>query len=86
MEKLFPKPTKYEIINYTELASNAYDIISEMEIDANANRKNCLNNKEMKKQLKLLFFFLILIIFKLLNLSYLNNIKLSSINIIYIFE
>jgi hypothetical protein len=74
MENLFPEPTKYEIINYTELASNAYDIISEMEIDANVNRKNCLNNtrnnKEMKKQLKLLFFFLIVIIFKLLKLSY----------------
>ena len=85
MENLFPEPTKYEIINYTELPSNAYDIISEMEIDVNANRENCMNNtrnnkkmkrelERLKKQLKLLLFFLILIIFKLLNLIYLNNI------------
>ena len=74
MENLFPKPTKYELFNYTELPSIAFDIISEMEKNTNENREN---NKEMKRELEspkkklesLLLFFLILMILKLLNLN-----------------
>jgi hypothetical protein len=89
MENLFPEPTKYEIINYTEFPSIAYDTIYEMEKDVNANRDNCSsnrNNKGIKRELErlkkqsklLLLFLLILIIFKLLNLNNLNNINILS--------
>ena len=78
MENLFPEPTKYEIINYTELSSNAYDIISEMEIDVRNNKEIKRELERLKKQLKLLLFFLFLIIFKLLNISNLNNINIVS--------
>lgn len=55
MEHLFPEPTKYEIYNYTELPSIAYDIISEMEKEIKENRnKNSKTLKEMKKELEIL--------------------------------
>ena len=85
MEKLFPEPTKYELINYSELPSVGYDIISQMEKKRVKCLNNIKNNKKMKKQLeslkkqsKLLLFFIILVIFKLLNLSNLNYINIAS--------
>ena len=68
MENLFPEPTKYELINHTELPSIAYNVISEMDkkiIKNNEVMKNDL--KRLKKQLKLLLIFIILFILKLLN-------------------
>ena len=77
MEKLFPEPTKYELINYSELPSVGYDIISQMEKKRVKCLNNIKNNKKMKKKLesikkqsKLLLFFIILVIFKLLNLIF----------------
>ena len=55
MEYLFPEPTKYEIYNYTELPSIAYEIISEMEKEINENRnKYGKKFKEMKKEIEIL--------------------------------
>ena len=74
MEYLFPEPTKYEIFNYTELPSIAYDVISEMEKEKNENmkkfkemEKELKNLKKLKKQLKLLLIFVILVLFKFFN-------------------
>lgn len=85
MEKLFPEPTKYELINYSELPSVGYDIISQIEKKRVKCLNNIKNNKKMKKQLeslkkqsKLLLFFIILVILKLLNLSNLNYINIAS--------
>ena len=55
MEYLFPEPTNYEIYNYKELPSIAYEVISEMEKDINENnKKNRGKFKKMKKELKIL--------------------------------
>ena len=55
MEYLFPEPTNYEIYNYKELPSIAYEVISEMEKDINENnKKNREKFKKMKKELNIL--------------------------------
>jgi hypothetical protein len=55
MEYLFPEPTKYEIYNYSELPSIAYDVISKMEKEIKEKKnKNWKTFKEMKKELEML--------------------------------
>ena len=55
MEYLFPEPTKYEVYNYTELPSIAYDVISEMEKEIEEIRnKSWEQFQEMKIELKIL--------------------------------
>ena len=74
MENLFPEPTKYELLNHTELPSLAYDTISQMEkkiIKNNEETKNYL--KGIKKQLNLFLIIIMLFIFKILNKNNLIN-------------
>jgi hypothetical protein len=64
MENLFPEPTKYELFNYKELPSIAYDIISEIEKDTKAKKREIKKELErIKKQSKPLLIFIILVIF-----------------------
>jgi hypothetical protein len=68
MENLFPKPTKYELINHTEFPSLAYDTISQMEKKIIKNNEIIKKRLEgIKKQLNLFLIFIMLFIFKLLN-------------------
>ncbi len=55
MEYLFSEPTPYEIIEYSNIASNAFNIVYSMEID-----KNKKDNK-IKKLLLRNHIFLIII-------------------------
>ena len=53
MESLFPEPTKYELLNQTELPSIAYSIISEMEKEIKNNKKEIKDFKKIKNDEKM---------------------------------
>jgi len=53
MENLFPEPTKYELLNQTELPSIAHSIISEMEKEIKNNKKEITDLKKIKNDEKM---------------------------------
>ena len=53
MENLFPEPTKYELLNHTELPSIAYNIAAKMEKEINDNKKEIKDLKKIKSDEKM---------------------------------